>query len=101
MSRQSRTSPLGGPGVNLSGAWRARISGPDLAKTFAEIDCDDSSWANVSVPNHWRSESAFADNDGPVLYRRHFVHAPDGSEPDRTGVDDTGHGDRRRWFLEL
>jgi beta-mannosidase len=56
----------------LAGAWRAHISEPDLAKTFAEIEHDDAGWETVSVPHHWRSEPAFAESDGPLLYRRRF-----------------------------
>lgn len=92
MSRQSRSTQR----VSLSGAWRAHVSEPDLAKTFAESDGDDRAWETVSVPHHWRSEAAFADLDGPLLYRRRFgaettaslatAHDPDG---------------RPRRFLEL
>jgi beta-mannosidase len=83
VSRQSRVSEV----VSLSGEWRAHVSEPDLARTFAETDCDDRSWERVSVPHHWRAERAFAHHDGPVLYRRRFTH--------RVSLD------RRRWFLEL
>ena len=33
---------------------------------------DDSGWEAVAVPGHWRSTAAFADTDGPLLYRRSF-----------------------------
>ena len=85
MSRQSRTSQV----VSLSdepGEWRAHASEPDLAKTFAETEYDDRAWTRVAVPHHWRAEPAFADHDGPVLYRRRFTHAVN---------------DEQRWFLEL
>ena len=84
MSRQSRTSQV----VDLSGEWRAHASEPDLAKTFPGAECDDSSWPRVSVPHHWRTEPAFAESDGPVLYRRRFTTAHDTAPPDR-------------WFVEL
>src|SRR5690606_17989237 len=29
-------------------------------------------WEPVVVPGHWRSSAAFADTDGPLLYRRRF-----------------------------
>ena len=91
VSRQSRASEL----VSLCGEWRAHVSEPDLAKTFAEPDCDDGSWARVSVPHHWRAERAFADHDGPVLYRRPFTH------PMANPAEVAGPHDRRRWFVEL
>ncbi len=102
MSRQSRT----GQRVNLSGAWRAHVSEPDLAKTFAETDCDDGSWHDVVVPHHWRSEPAFADTGGPLLYRRTFTRSVwEESDADRADSDGgsarSGHGDGRRSFLEL
>jgi beta-mannosidase len=85
VSRQSRISEV----VSLSGEWRAHVSEPDLAKTFSEPEWADGTWARVSVPHHWRAERAFADHDGPVLYRRRFTH-PAGDD-----------GAARRWFLEL
>src|SRR4051794_24414784 len=87
VSRQSRTSRAANEAMDLSGQWRAHASEPDLAKTFADPDSDDTSWERVTVPHQWRSELAFADHDGPVLYRRQFQHEP-------------GPADRR-WFLEV
>lgn len=92
MSRQSRASQA----ISLSGDWRAHVSEPDLAKSFAEIDCDDSSWHTVSVPHHWQSEPAFAGSDGPVLYRRRFTNSA------TAGADDAcTNPTRPRRFLEL
>jgi beta-mannosidase len=104
VSRQSRTAPRAGRGssrgVDLTGAWRAHLSEPDLAKTFAESGYDDGEWESVSVPHHWRSEPLFADSDGPVLYRRRFVARTE-RESEGAGPDDGVPGERRRWFLEL
>ncbi|HEY5173427.1 MAG TPA: hypothetical protein VIK54_17025 [Acidimicrobiia bacterium] len=91
MGRQSRVSQV----VSLSGEWRAHVSEPDLAKTFAETGCDDGSWERVVVPHHWRAERAFAEHDGPLLYRRRFSHPA--RDPDGIVVGPDG----RRWFLEL
>jgi len=33
---------------------------------------DDSAWAEVAVPGHWRSHRDFAASDGPMLYRTNF-----------------------------
>lgn len=33
---------------------------------------DDSAWAQIAVPGHWRSHRDFAASDGPMLYRTNF-----------------------------
>ncbi|MDQ1437203.1 MAG: beta-mannosidase [Acidimicrobiaceae bacterium] len=58
----------GGP----HGAWRAAEADEALRRAYPEPDFDDSSWAEIEVPSHWRSTSAFAESDGPLLYRRRF-----------------------------
>jgi beta-mannosidase len=65
--------------VDLSGTWRATVADENLRRSFAETDHDDAAWSPVSVPGHWRSDSAFADSDGPLLYRLRFEH--DSPEP--------------------
>lgn len=38
-------------------------------------------WQPVQVPGHWRDDGAFADSDGPLLYRTRFEHpGPAGDE---------------------
>jgi beta-mannosidase len=59
-------------GVDLSGIWRAAISDEVLRRDFAEPDVDDAAWEQIEVPSHWRSTPAFAETDGPLLYRRRF-----------------------------
>ncbi|MGE0879517.1 MAG: sugar-binding domain-containing protein [Acidimicrobiia bacterium] len=56
----------------LSGIWRAAPADDALRREAATPDFDDSSWEAVAVPGHWRSTSAFANEDGPFLYRHHF-----------------------------
>jgi beta-mannosidase len=101
VSRQSRSSQP----VDLCGEWRAHVSEPDLAKTFAEIGYDDSSWEHVSVPHHWSEVPAFAGQDGPILYRRNLTLRPFNIASDDAATDDAATGDaatgERRWFLEL
>ena len=41
----------------------------ELRRTYPEPDFDDGAWAEIDVPGHWRSAPAFADADGPLLYR--------------------------------
>ena len=58
--------------MDLGGDWLAAASNEDLRREFAAADLDESFWQAVSVPGHWRSHPAFADSDGPILYRRRF-----------------------------
>lgn len=67
------------------GGWRAAIADDELRRVFADPSFDDGSWEQIAVPGHWRSCSAFADSDGPLLYRSAFDH--------RTPDDD------ERWWL--
>ena len=72
--------------MDLSGPWRAHAAEERLARVFADVGHDDSSWPELSVPGHWRSSPDFASHDGPVLYRRRF----------ETSVADD---DRRAWLV--
>jgi beta-mannosidase len=72
--------------VDLGGSWRATEADDDLRRVFPEPDLDDTGWAELAVPGHWRSHPGFAESDGPVLYRRHFEAAGPGSD------------DRRSWL---
>ena len=58
--------------MDLGGTWRATPSDETNRRTFAEPRVDDSGWEPIAVPSHWRSTPAFADSDGPLLYRTHF-----------------------------
>jgi len=71
--------------MELTGTWRAAAADDDLRRTWQEDGFDDHGWEAVEVPGHWRSSPAFADADGPLLYRRSF---------DATGPAD----DRRAWL---
>jgi beta-mannosidase len=59
--------------VDLPVDWRAAPTDPLLERDFAAPDLDDSGWEPVTVPGHWRSHAAFADADGPLLYRVPFT----------------------------
>ena len=65
--------------------WRVTPADDDLRRDAIGLDVDDTSWAELTVPGHWRGHPDFADDDGPMLYRHRF------SLPER---DD----DRRRWI---
>src|SRR5688572_21812241 len=58
--------------MELTGTWRAAVADDDLRRTWHEEGFDDAGWEPVTVPGHWRSTPAFADADGPLLYRRSF-----------------------------
>lgn len=62
--------------MDLSGEWRAAKPTPELDRSGADIDFDDSSWDFVTVPGHWGQSAAFVYTTGPLLYRKSFTHAP-------------------------
>ena len=63
--------------MELSGTWRACIADDEVRRDGVGLDYDDSSWSAIDVPGHWRSNPAFADSDGPLLYRHRFhLEAP-------------------------
>jgi beta-mannosidase len=62
--------------MDLSGTWRAAIADDDLRRSGLGLDVDDSGWEPVEVPGHWRSTPAFADSDGPLIYRTRFELDP-------------------------
>ncbi len=59
--------------MDVTGEWRAAEADDELRRQFALEEHDDSSWPTVSVPGHWRSDPAFAESDGPLLYRTRFI----------------------------
>ncbi len=56
----------------MSGTWRAAIADEELRRSYATDGFDDDAWEPVEVPGHWQSTPAFAEADGPLLYRRAF-----------------------------
>jgi beta-mannosidase len=66
--------------MDLTGTWRAAPADEDLRRSWHDDAFDDTAWEAIEVPGHWRSAPAFADQDGPLLYRRAFdAPAPAGS----------------------
>jgi len=61
------------------------VADEQLRREFSRPDLYDADWPELPVPGHWRSAEAFADEDGPLLYRRRF--------------DATGEQGRRRWLV--
>ena len=60
----------------------ARAPAAGAAQGSADlIETASANWERVTVPGHWRRDAAFADVDGPLLYRTQFDHpAPVGDE---------------------
>ena len=72
--------------MDLSGPWRAALADDDLRRGALGLDYDDNGWEPVPVPGHWRSTPAFAESDGPLLYRTRFEL-------------DAGPGGARHWVV--
>lgn len=58
--------------MDLSGTWRAAPADDELRRSAIGLDVNDDGWERVPVPGHWRSVPAFAESDGPMLYRTTF-----------------------------
>jgi len=56
----------------LADGWRAAAADDRLRRSYTDHDFDAAAWQTVTVPGHWRSTPAFADSDGPLLYRCRF-----------------------------
>jgi beta-mannosidase len=59
--------------MDLAGGWRAAPADEALRRAFPAPGFDDAGWESIDVPGHWRSTPAFAQSDGPLLYRHHFA----------------------------
>lgn len=59
-------------GLVLGAGWRAAIADDALRRAYPDLGFDDESWEPAVVPSHWRSTPAFAQTDGPLLYRNRF-----------------------------
>jgi beta-mannosidase len=58
--------------VDLNGVWRVAPADDDLRRDAIGLGVDDSGWAEIDVPGHWRHHPGFANADGPMLHRRRF-----------------------------
>lgn len=58
--------------LDLDGPWKVTRASDDLMRTGVGLETDDQQWPTIEVPSHWQSTSAFAEDNGPLLYRRHF-----------------------------
>lgn len=71
--------------MELSGRWVATEANDDVRRSGIGLDTDDCSWAEVPVPGHWQDTTAFADEQGPIMYRHRFA-------------SDAPHEGTRRWI---
>jgi beta-mannosidase len=62
--------------MDLSGTWRAAVADDDLRRDAIGLEYDDDGWEPLAVPGHWRRAAAFAETDGPLLYRTRFELDP-------------------------
>jgi len=58
--------------IELDGLWKVTRASDDIMRTGVGLDTDDHNWPTIEVPGHWQADEAFAHDDGPLLYRRHF-----------------------------
>ena len=58
--------------MELGGLWRAAEADDDVRRDGIGVDTDDRDWVELEVPGHWQDHPAFADSQGPVMYRRRF-----------------------------
>lgn len=58
--------------MELDGRWVARAATDDVRRFGIGLDADDTAWDEVHVPGHWQQTEAFADSDGPLMYRYRF-----------------------------
>ncbi len=71
--------------MELNGGWQVVDADDDLRRDAIGLDVDDSAWATMQVPGHWRNHPDFAESDGPLLYRTRY------------SMPEPGEG-RRRWI---
>lgn len=58
--------------MELDGRWVARAATDDIRRFGIGLDADDSDWDEIAVPGHWQHTPAFAEHDGPLMYRHRF-----------------------------
>ncbi|MEO6987280.1 MAG: hypothetical protein ABI239_01375, partial [Aquihabitans sp.] len=75
--------------MELGSSWEAIVADDDLRRTWLDDDVDlvdgpptpvdefgeavdPPRWQPITVPGHWQSTPAFADEDGALLYRNRF-----------------------------
>ncbi len=62
--------------MELSGTWVATVADDDVRRNGIGLDSDDAEWHSIDVPGHWQDHPAFADSEGPIMYRHAFSAPP-------------------------
>src|SRR5579859_5223874 len=65
--------------MEVSEGWRAAVADDELRRFYPQVGFDDRSWEPIGPLSHWRSTPAFADSDGPILYRVDFEASDEGA----------------------
>lgn len=79
--------------LDLSGRWKVIRATDDILRTGVGLDTDDLDWPTLAVPGHWQTDPAFANDHGPLLYRRRF------DLPVEPGDPSSSDGDGQRIFV--
>lgn len=74
--------------LDLSGQWKVIRATDDILRTGVGLETDDRDWSTLDVPGHWQTDPAFAQDHGPLLYRRRFDLAMDANGQATGGTDD-------------
>lgn len=83
--------------MELSGLWRVAPLSPELHRSGADMDLDDSSWEQVAVPGHWAENPAFETFAGRLLYRRPFSYPMEPLPTEEKGAP-TATPMKRQWL---
>ena len=74
LARRSFHNSIGDAPHHLVEQWIATPATDDSRRLALSGDSDSLDWNSVQVPGEWRSNDAFADHAGGVLYRTTFDH---------------------------
>lgn len=96
---RSTTNNLSRDALRLDGKWRAHEADDALRRAFVEVDFDDTGWAEVNVPGHWRNHRDLMNSDGPVLHRRCFEFESRRQTDDHATATDPAAGGDRCWLV--
>jgi len=74
------------PNTPATQTFRVAPVSESLRRSFVDPTFDDSDWAEVPVPGHWQATQAFANHDGPMLYRSQLGDPPAAPSPGQDGI---------------
>ncbi len=65
--------------MEVTDGWRAAVADEELRRQYPAVAFDDSGWEPIAACSQWRSTPAFAETDGPLLYRTTFEATDEGA----------------------